>query len=546
MIATLRSVRRAFVLQSAALFLVLSMIVPASAATSTSLITALDTANVTRGEFLKALVKSMNIELPKIDRTLPFKDVPTAMLPYVKAANDRKALGIFGTDLQLTKPITRMEAAILVTKLNSFAPSTLSEKPNMRDVVTTDESTAAQVMIEKQLMKPKSVRVFGSKNPLKGREAKLLLDRLSNKTPESEDNVTRVPVVRIRVQDSKLPKSELMDQVWNILSSDYLYQDRLNADKASGEAIKSLVQTLQDPYTVYMPPSQSENFQNQIKGEVEGIGATIEQSGTVLRIVAPIPGSPAEKAGLQPQDEILMVNGKSIQGFTLDEAVNLIRGPKGSIVTLHIRRNGIETDVNVTRDTVRIPEVEITYQGDITVIKILQFGQTTDTQLTDAMREVAAKKPKGIVLDLRNNPGGLLHAAGVVTGYFLPKNSTYASILGRSESYEEKTSENPLIDPSTKLVVLVNKGSASASEIVAGALQDAGRAKLLGQKTFGKGTVQQVVEFMDHSSLKFTVAEWRTPKGRKIDGVGLEPDEVIEAIKGDRDNILLRALDLLR
>jgi carboxyl-terminal processing protease len=278
---------------------------------------------------------------------------------------------------------------------------------------------------------------------------------------------------------------------------------------------------------------------------VTGIGAQVEQVSGVLTIVAPLTGSPAQKAGLKPGDQILSVNGESLDGLSYEDAVSKVRGPKGSTANLHIRRDGDDMNVTVVRDTVRVDDFTVTTtNNDVAVVALQQFGQLTDSEFRTKMAEVAKTSPRGIILDLRNNPGGLLDAAGVVTSAFLPVRSTYVQIISKSDTTEEYTLDEPVVPSSIPLIVLINKGSASAAEIVAGALQDSGRATLVGETTFGKGTVQQLLEFNDGSSLKMTIAEWRTPKGRKIDGVGVKPDlEVVNSETGDEQ--MDRALGLI-
>jgi carboxyl-terminal processing protease len=288
----------------------------------------------------------------------------------------------------------------------------------------------------------------------------------------------------------------------------------------------------------------AQDFKTRIDGEVTGIGAQVEDRDGVLTIVAPLKGSPADRANLKAGDQILEVNGESLKGLNLNEAVAKVRGPKGSEVALLIRRGGAEFKVSVVRDTVRIAEVTVSWHGKISIVEVAQFGKTTQNELRGLMTRVMDENPTGIVIDLRNNPGGLLDAAEIMVSNFLPKGSTVAQIKSRSKTFDRKTVNEPIVPDNVPLVVLVNGGSASASEIVAGALSDAGRAKIVGTKTFGKGTVQELLQFNDLSSLKITVAEWLTPSGRKIDGIGLTPDIIVQP--SDRDEQLRRALDLLR
>jgi carboxyl-terminal processing protease len=277
---------------------------------------------------------------------------------------------------------------------------------------------------------------------------------------------------------------------------------------------------------------------------VSGIGAHVEsQSGAIL-IVAPIPGSPAEKADLRSGDQILSVDGVSVTGLPLDEAVNRIRGEKGSSVKLTIRRGNREFDVIIVRDTVTVPEIDLQWQDTTAVIRLAQFGELTNEKIREVFKQVNERHPQGIILDLRNNPGGLLQAADELMSAFMPKGTVVAIVRGRNGESKELTSEEPVVDKDIKMAVLVNAGSASASEIVAGALQDYKRATIIGTQSFGKGTVQELVNFQGGEALKLTIAEWSTPLDRTINGVGVAPDIVVEP--DDTDSQLRRALQILR
>ncbi len=536
---------RSLVVRTIASGILFLLMVPSGlgATYSADVLTVSDAQAVTRGDFVRAAVKTLEIETGK---ATPMPGVPTSLAPYARAADNKKALAVFGTAFDPAKPITRGQAIQVLAALTGLAPAKeLTAK--YADVKTPEARAAVSLAVEFGWLRPTSTRIFGMDRTLNGREARMLLQRLVRSLPqENHENSGLVPIkVRVNSVPTPVPKSDVLEAVWNLLNDQYLYRDRIDAEKASNKAIQGLVDSLNDPYTVYLPRSSSQRLQNQLKGEVEGIGATVEQTGGLLRIVTPLPGSPAEKAGLQPKDQILTADGMTLGNLSLDDAVSHIRGPKGSKVLLRVRRDGVEFDVTVTRDTVRIPEIDVTYQDDIAIVKIYQFGQTTDSGLRAKLSEMmATKRPKGLVLDLRNNPGGLLHAAQVTVGNFVPKGTAYVSINSRGESHIEYTTETPTVDATVRMVVLINKGSASASEIVAGALQDAKRATLVGEKSYGKGTVQQLVEFNDGSSLKLTIAEWKTPLGRKIDGLGIEPDVTI--VKGDRDDQMVKAVEVLR
>jgi len=342
-----------------------------------------------------------------------------------------------------------------------------------------------------------------------------------------------------------IPKQDILRSVWRIINSMYLREGNIDEEEAGYQAVEALVNSLKDPYTTFLRPIQTEEFSTNIEGEISGIGAQVEFIDGILTILAPLPDSPAEKAGLLPGDQVLQVDDVSLNGLGFMEAVNHVRGPQGSEAKLLIRRNGGEFTVMVKRDTIQVPEIKLEWVGDIPVVKLVQFGRTTEREFRELMQSIQVKGARGVVLDLRNNPGGLLHAAELVVSNFLPLGSKVATIASTGEKRDEITRDPPTIGENVRMAILINKGSASASEIVAGALQDHKRATLVGEQTFGKGTVQQLVDFTDGSSLKITIAEWTTPNGRKIEGTGITPDIVVES-KDDRDEQLLKALELVR
>ncbi len=494
---------------------------------------------VSRAEFLRAAVQAF--ALPVIRRSEPQREygrpVPRALAPYVRSAERKQALDALGTNVSWSLPVTRGEAVRMVAILAKIDPP--SSVRRFSDVKKGSALEAAVgSAIELQWMRPLRSSRFGADVPLTGRDALRLLEQAS----EIEKDV---PVVHIEILPPQISEGDILQTVRRLLEDQYLYTDKLESINGEFVEAESLVKSLDDPYTVYMRPADSHEFQVQLEGEVIGIGAQVEMIGEALVIVSPLSGSPAEKVGLLSGDIILGVDNQSLQGLTFLEAVSRVRGPAGSSVVLTIRRDGNEFNVTVERDVIRVPDFEISTQDNIAVVKLSQFGQMTDTQLRSLMGETQELGPRGIVLDLRNNPGGLLHAAEIVLSNFLPEGSGVARILSRDDSYTQVTLDPPTIDALIPMVVLVNRGSASASEIVAGALQDAKRATVIGEQTFGKGTVQQIIEFSDGSSIKMTIAEWQTPAGRVIDGAGIRPDEIVVQ-SDDGDAQLQRALDLLR
>lgn len=505
-----------------------------------------DNGAVSRGEFVRAAVQIIGI--PAADRVLPYRRVPQSLVPSVQAAYAKGALAVFGEELFPARPILRGEALAILASLKGLSADPATGFRDLRGLHASI-AVAVQVAIDQQWMEPQSSGVFGAKEILHGKDARILLRKVMGEGGIEEDE-DGPPTIRINftgVQQRStgvLPKSQILEALWQIINDDYLHADKIDANEAAYSAAESIVGSLKDPYSVFYRPAGARDFQTRINGEVSGIGAQVEDKDGILTIVTPLTGSPAEKSGLKPGDQILAVDGVSIVGMPYEEAVDKVRGPKGSTVLLQIRRSGSTFDVSVMRDTIKVPEITISWQEEIAVVQLLQFGKLTDTDLRPEMVHIQEQEPKGIILDLRNNPGGLLHAATSVVNNFLTKGSPVAIIRSRSGEEVDRTDMEPTIDSGVPVVVLVNGGSASAAEIVAGALQDAGRVTVIGEKTFGKGTVQEVLEFNDQSSLKLTIAEWLTPKGRKIDGVGVQPDLVVPY--SDRDDQMAKALEILK
>ncbi|HIE17010.1 MAG TPA: S41 family peptidase [Dehalococcoidia bacterium] len=325
------------------------------------------------------------------------------------------------------------------------------------------------------------------------------------------------------------PEFDILIEAWRILSEDYIDKDELDPQKLSQGAVKGMIEALDDPYSSYADPEIHKLELTTFQGKFQGIGAVISMRDKQLTVVSPIAGTPAEKAGIKAGDKILEINGEPTAKMTLIEATFKIRGPKGTEVRLLILREG-ETEpveVRIVRAEIEVESVIYEMREDIAYIKITHFLKPTGRELRDALEEAIAEGAKGVILDLRNNPGGLLNAAAEVASQFLAM-----GIVAKVVDDEGGRSVVPVkrggIATHLPLVVLVNEGSASGSEIVAGALQDYGRATLAGSKTFGKGSVQLVRELSDGSAIHITAYRWFTPFDHPIDGVGLTPDFVLE------------------
>ena len=499
--------------------------------------------SVTRSEFLTWSTEALGLLKNDAKCTLPYTRSPRGLRKTLCLALGKGVLRIFGTSKQypLGRPISRGEALQVLTLLTDKHET--ADISKFTDVKTEAEKRAVQNAIALKWMNPGRATVFGLSDKMTGSEVMSLLQAAVDETP-----IKGTGPITITIQNTPskgiLPKQQLLDSIWQILSRDYLKAEGVKDEEAAYQAAEALAKSVGDPYTTFFRPASAENFQQQLKGELTGIGAQVEEKGGIIIVVSPIPGSPAERAGILAGDEILEADGHALSNIGVDRAVQFIRGEKGTTVQLKLRRGGVEMQQSVVRDTISLPEITVKMQGDIAIVQLAQFGETTVNQIRSTFEELEKKSPKGIVLDLRNNGGGLLSAASLVMSNFVPRDTIFAHVESASDTREERTEYGPTVNSGRKLVVLINKASASASEIVAAALQDLKRATIVGATSYGKGTVQEVISFPTGEALKVTVAEWLSPLNRHIDGIGVKPDIVVES--DDRDVQLKKAVDLLR
>ena len=342
--------------------------------------------------------------------------------------------------------------------------------------------------------------------------------------------------------------------VWKLVEEKYTLEP-LDYQEMIYGAVSGMVNSLEDPYTIFLDPETSQQFNEDTEGSFEGIGAEIGVRDSFLTIIAPLKDSPAENAGLLAGDKVIKIDEEEVMPgrfgvIDIDEAVRMIRGEKGTAVKLTIIRDGLDDfkEIEIIRDTIDVKSVEWEMKGNkIAYLKISQFARDTGDELNKEIDKILINNPKGIVLDLRNNPGGYLDVAVEVASRFIPKGKVIVIEESKNKK-EELVSWGGDRLGDLPVVILVNKGSASASEILAGALRDNKNVKLVGTKTYGKGLVQEMKELKDGSSLKVTVAKWLTPNGVDINKDGLEPDIEIEISAEDyennRDPQLEKALEL--
>lgn len=334
-------------------------------------------------------------------------------------------------------------------------------------------------------------------------------------------------------------------RAWTILSQKFVQTHTkatsTDQDKVYG-AIQGLAASFGDPYTVFFPPVESKSFNEEIQGNFDGVGMEVGIQNDILTVIAPLKDNPAYKAGIKSGDQIIKINASSTATVTIDEAINLIRGPKGTKVTITIVRKDVKNPVDyvLTRETINIPTLDTeTKPGGIFVIHLYNFSQDSANLFRSGLRQFVQSGDHKLILDLRDNPGGYLEAAVDMASWFLPTGKTivsedYGVTSGKSRDVYASRGYN-IFNKGLQMEILVNGGSASASEILAGALQQYGVAKLVGEQTFGKGSVQELLPLTSDTSLKVTVARWLTPNGAWISEKGLTPDIVVPFV-ADKNN----------
>lgn len=340
---------------------------------------------------------------------------------------------------------------------------------------------------------------------------------------------------------------------WKDIENTYVGRNSLDRKAMVYGAVSGMVKALNDPYTIFLDPTEAKKFKDDVSGSFEGIGAEIGIRKGVLVIVAPLKDTPAEKAGLRPGDKILKINDTITLDMTVDEAVNLIRGQKGTEVVLTISRDGFDKakEVKIVRGTIKIPIVKFEMKdNNIAYVALYHFTENSFSELKVALREALNAGAEKLILDLRNNPGGYLDSAIDMASIFVPSGKVVVREDFGNGGKDEYKSYGPGVLKDFPMVVLVNEGSASASEILAGALRDIRGIKLIGQKTFGKGSVQELKDMTEGATLKVTIAKWLTPNGYSISEQGLEPDINVELTDEDfeqgKDPQLDKAIEIIK
>ncbi len=343
-------------------------------------------------------------------------------------------------------------------------------------------------------------------------------------------------------------------ETWKKLEEKFVSPEKLDVQKMIYGAISGMVKSLEDPYTTFLNPEDSKKFLEDVTGQFEGVGMEIGIRKGQLQVIAPLEGTPAQRAGFRPGDKIIKINDTLTVDITIDEAVNLIRGPEGTEVALMIFREQWQTtkEIKIVRAVIEVPSLKWELkEGNIAYLKLYHFSEKASSGFIGAAIEILNSPAEKIILDLRNNPGGYLEVARDISGWFLERGQTVVieDFCQETEQkiYKAKGNARLLQYP---IVILINQGSASGSEILAAALRDNRGIKIIGEKSFGKGSVQELEKLKEGSSLKITVARWLTPSGELITDIGLEPDVKVEMTEEDytaeRDPQLDKAIEVIK
>ncbi|MFH7882468.1 MAG: S41 family peptidase [Candidatus Aenigmatarchaeota archaeon] len=391
-----------------------------------------------------------------------------------------------------------------------------------------------------------------------------------------QSSASNPPTIFEKNSEFKEKYADLFNEVWIKIKNHFVDQSRVNPDKAAFEAIRGLVKSLQDPYSDLYTPEQTKILEEDLRGSFCGVGMEIGIRNGILTVIAPLEDTPAYRIGIKAGDFILKINNEDTSDMSLEEAVSKIRGECGKEVVLTLMREGWEQEREfvIKREEIKVPAIKSEFiKPNIGYIKIVSFGLNTIPEFLKAYNSLAKKGANRFILDLRNNPGGYLEVAIRLSEYFLPRGKIILKeVWGKEQEERIIRSEGPGTLSKLKMVILVNKGSASASEIFAGALRENLGVKLIGEKTFGKGSVQQIFHLSQtdfpsieiqittstskkilkrdtkNVALKLTVAYWLTPKGIKLEGNGLEPDvKVVDKNPEDKiDEVLQKAISMIK
>ncbi|MBU0667643.1 S-layer homology domain-containing protein [Patescibacteria group bacterium] len=526
---------------------------------------------INKAEFIKLAFNHAGYNPPEKFYKTPFKDVPEGswFAPYVKLGNE---LGIIPLNPDLPnffprQPINRIDALKIILPLEGIPSPINSYQTELvfQDIepgsIYEHYAKAAQ---NSGIFIPEEQPYFFPQKDLTRGEAAELLYRAQIYRQNTEGTYSTMPgsfldTVYVEtgassdlIDNAKFP---ILLSIWEKINNDYLYREKIDKDQLIYGAINGIVETLQDQYTVFESPSTSMELQNSLNGTYEGIGIVIDTFEDQYLIISVMKDSPAQEAGLLAGDTIVEVDGKDVGKYTITKLLNAIKGPSGSTVQLKIKRDNKTMSFKITRKAISMDTVllegGIEIPKNIGYIAIYQFTNSTPAEFKKLLDETMSDGPNGLILDLRDNPGGYVSSAYEVLDSLVPQGETLVktnfkgNIISEPSNGPSETGEINI-----PMVVLVNEYTASAAEIVAGALQDHKIATIVGEPTYGKGTMQEVDVYTDGSLFKMSIAEWFTPNNHKVDQLGITPDIIViktkDDVLGKTDSILQRAITELQ
>lgn len=514
-------------------------------------------AEITRAELVKLVLLNVGYDASdSVVRETKFTDVPSEswFAPYVAKGLEIQAISI-NPSVPLFypfAPITKIEALKMIMPIEGIpTPFVEDETPTVFRDVSVNSPYAYIVRAAERaglFANEFGTRLYPFKNLTRGEAAGLLYRAsLYNESAQSGAIIPDSSDVDIYFSQSDAdlvnnPKFPIFLDIWERINEVYVDKDNLDQDDLILSAISGMVDSLGDPYSVFEKPADSKQIQDALSGNFEGIGVVMDVIDGNITVVSLLSGSPAEKAGIVGGDIIKSVNGKFVKNMEVDEAIDLIKGPAGTKVKIGVLRDGKQFNYTITREKLTLDSVSssgyvssVKIPSDIGYISIYQFIDTTGVEFDDVYSKVMAKNPKGLILDLRNNPGGYLTTAYDVLGYFVEKGQDMLILKSGSETVAQVSyGSADFLKAKIPLIVLVNDGTASAAEVIAGAIKDYKIGKLLGEKTYGKGTVQEVTVYSDESFFKLSIAHWVTPLGNDINKVGFTPDIIVESTANDK------------
>lgn len=509
--------------------------------------------DVNKAEFFKLLITSGGYGPVNDMSDSPYHDVTGTewYAPYVDKALDLNIIEFseFNPNFNAADAVTRAQGLEWIYKFYGLDPVDFENLPiEYNDVSSIDPYVnISKLAFKLKLLHDYKSREFNGMQPFSRAEAIYVFYQI-----QISDLSAPVPTPNQISQSSTIKAGsdfDLFYQVWDKVNEEYIDKQDLDETELMYGAIEGLVNRIGDPYSVFFEPIDADQYQEALDGAFDGIGIYLTQKENDFVVLTPLKGSPAEEAGIEPNDIIVEIDNTPIRGLLMDDVIDLLRGETGTQVKLKINRNSNLYYKTITRSHIDIPSVESEMINNVGIIYYYQFTNTSNQLFTEEINKLTAQNPKGLVIDFRNNPGGYLFSAQQLISRFIPANEDYIKIMLTSGTTYSEKSSGPGDLKDMPLVIIINEGSASASEIAALALKDQLGAKIVGTTSFGKSKIQEIIKYNDGSYLKLSIARWLSPNGTLVEDIGITPDTIIELtdtdISNNIDSQLNKAISLI-